>query len=482
MIKVPIPENLDIDKLLSSYSYDFIRPFKKDHLVYIISLLNTIRSVENSEGKPIGKFPINSTILQSIVKNHNQYLTFLKAAKVFQSDNWHIKEANKSRYYWFTPKYRTICKFYEITDFTTKKNITTKLYKIPPGLKLKEYNHLSKWFKKKNNKLFLNSDLAKDFIKRDYLYKVHSSEVEGESSNKILFSYILQYKSEMYSIQKIQDCQFYFTIDTTSFRLHTPLTQIRIILRNCISYNSTQLISIDIKNCQPYLSIILFNPSFWDISINNNHSYYIKGSLTLNDISKKLYLKYTNKIKLLDIPSINLDETVESQSYTGFHAYLEFIQMDDPYSHFQDLMNYVSPHKKDYTRPDIKSEIIVVFYSKNKTYTFTKKVFRAAFPGVLKFLSLLKKEDHADLAILLQTIESHLILKVITKKIAKVNPNIPLYTIHDSIVTTKENEDIVKHIMHSELEKAIGIPPKLKVEDWLPSNLEFSTGEKFLQP
>ncbi len=49
---------------------------------------------------------------------------------------------------------------------------------------------------------------------------------------------------------------------------------------------------------------------------------------------------------------------------------------------------------------------------------------------------------------------------------------VPIFTIHDSIVTTKGNEDFVKRIMEEELTRAIGVPPTLQVEEWRENKLK----------
>jgi hypothetical protein len=94
-------------------------------------------------------------------------------------------------------------------------------------------------------------------------------------------------------------------------------------------------------------------------------------------------------------------------------------------------------------------------------------------------LNEIKKEGKSHLPILLQQIESHLVLRVITKRIARENPCIPLFTIHDSIVTTTGNEKYVQGIVIQELEKAIGFAPQLRVERWTPENLGFTDGTPF---
>jgi hypothetical protein len=76
----------------------------------------------------------------------------------------------------------------------------------------------------------------------------------------------------------------------------------------------------------------------------------------------------------------------------------------------------------------------------------------------------IKENDHTALSIALQRIESTLVLEKICGRIAKENPNIPLLTIHDSILTTPEHVEYVVSIIKSVLEENIGIAPKLSIE------------------
>jgi len=85
-------------------------------------------------------------------------------------------------------------------------------------------------------------------------------------------------------------------------------------------------------------------------------------------------------------------------------------------------------------------------------------------------------KDH----ILLQQIESHLVLQVITKRIARERPTMPLFTIHDSIVTTEGNENYVQEIIIQEMKKAVGFGPGLRIERWTPDNLSFRDGTPFI--
>ena len=73
---------------------------------------------------------------------------------------------------------------------------------------------------------------------------------------------------------------------------------------------------------------------------------------------------------------------------------------------------------------------------------------------------------------MLQRMESHIFLDIISKKILAERPGLPIYTIHDSIATTKENEGYISKTMFIVIEKMIGHPPNYKTEYW-KSTTEF---------
>jgi len=101
-----------------------------------------------------------------------------------------------------------------------------------------------------------------------------------------------------------------------------------------------------------------------------------------------------------------------------------------------------------------------------------KKMFKQMFPEVYEVFKKIKSKDKSLLPRLLQSIESYLMIDIIAGRISEEYPDVPIFTIHDSISTTEKYVDVVESIMKEELSKAIGHAPKLAREDWCKSKME----------
>ena len=119
-------------------------------------------------------------------------------------------------------------------------------------------------------------------------------------------------------------------------------------------------------------------------------------------------------------------------------------------------------------RKQAKKIIFSSIFSPNKAigYNQEMKIFKETFPDVYEIYRSIKQNEHRTLACLLQNLEAKLVLHTACKIISEERPEIPLYTLHDSIITTKGNEEFVYQVLYDVLLNAIGIPPTLKYEKW----------------
>lgn len=126
-------------------------------------------------------------------------------------------------------------------------------------------------------------------------------------------------------------------------------------------------------------------------------------------------------------------------------------------------------------RDKVKTEVLRIFYVENKEtekwFYRPCKTFQYHFPEVYELFWLIKEVQSNYLPIILQRIESFLILDVICRKINALHPKIPLFTIHDSILTTKGNEAIVEEIMSQEIANWTGYKASFGTKELSPLKL-----------
>ena len=59
-----------------------------------------------------------------------------------------------------------------------------------------------------------------------------------------------------------------------------------------------------------------------------------------------------------------------------------------------------------------------------------------------------------------------LIINKVCKRISLEKPHLPIFTIHDSVVTIQGSENYVSRILKEEIKKATGLNVKLGLEYW----------------
>lgn len=429
-----IPQNLDVDKLLRENPPN--KKLKRDKLIYILHLINWLHSrkkdsLENSDGYThISRFVLNKTI-----KNYKDYIEYLKNCKIIEEDKNYIV-GKKSRGIRFTNNYQTPITPIKVTDWALIKNIVylRRHYDFSETTKL---NFLKKNFEK------LNVDI-KGAIK--YLKNLYKKDIRvGNKFPRIAFNSRLLPICKLFSKDNIL-----FFVDNTSGRLHTNLTQLKSELRKFVKYDGKVLYSIDLSNSQPFLMQSLLDS---ELFVKNNMEQKIKNVSPSEDVNliKKLISKNANK------EDVKLFKKIVSngQFYENF---TEILLVTGELEHIP----------KEEVRDFVKNITFSSIFSKNASIRYNNAVvlFKKTFPNVYKIISKIKKERHATLAIILQRLESELFLQKCCKIINEEKPGIPIFTIHDSIITTKENIEYVKSIIEKVLLEHLKAKPHLKVDRW----------------
>lgn len=476
-----IPENLDIDAHLSQYplvdygnfsqkdgvilSSKNLR-FDKDKLIYLIGLISSIPARNKDSITESGYVIINASYLQGFFKDYVDYLDYLIGTGVFVSDNHYIPGV-KSKGYKFGSEYESVdLKKYSYSRFEGKiEQIEESVY----NEEVNEFEHnylsncpyLAHWYNEKGLKI--NWQKADQYSKQTLRKKLDAGESAwntnkntGKKKNPTI-----QYYAAKHNIEAIKVHDYKAKIDTNVHRLHSVLTNIEKDYRNFTSYEDQDLVSIDITNSQPYLMNILYNPEFWKEDSTSDFS--------IKDLPDNIKALINTSL------SIMIGNVLSEISITNLNDYRDKTSQGQIYEHIRDLSN--ARFNLSLERGDIKTMFYIVLFSKNRFYhqpkARLKRLFSELYPDAYKLVETVKSQNHATLACLLQAIESQIILHRCCKRIwEEGNGQIPIFTIHDSIVTTFENQAFVKNIMEEELTKAVGLPPTLTVEQWSEVNLK----------
>jgi len=87
------------------------------------------------------------------------------------------------------------------------------------------------------------------------------------------------------------------------------------------------------------------------------------------------------------------------------------------------------------------------------------------FPEVYELFRLIQRFDYKLLPIILQRIESYLLLDQVAKTASNSLGAIPMFTIHDSILTLESHANSVKEIIIEQIKKFTGHKPKVELKE-----------------
>lgn len=435
-----LPEKLDIDKILNQNPPQF--SYKRDRFVYILDLIYSLpsrkkKSIENYSGFT----PINKSILGSIIKNYRDYINYLKEHKIVEESGY--TNGVVSAGLRFRESYRSILKPVEITSWPLIKNITYlrdhQDFEISYQLE-----YLKSWF---FGKLTIDIEGATNYLMEEYRKDLKNPDIAYPH---------LRLNSRLYPIEKLyRDNQKLFFVDKTAGRLHTYLTQLKSNLRKFIKFDGKTLCAVDITNSQPYLLQALLSKEGYDR--NDMQDRIIQAHPILESDSSLIIMLGV----LIDKISKESDVQLFKEIVSSGRFYEEFGKILNENGEIEETsLAEIKGAAKEIT--------FSTLFSKNSSIKFIKSIqlFQKQFPNVYEVLKFIKNGHHPTLAVVLQNLEADLVLHKTCKIITEERPEIPLFTLHDSIITTEDNVEYVEQKLKEILKKYIGAEPTLKIERW----------------
>ena len=452
-----IPENLDLEELVIT-NPPTIPNFHLDYLVYMAGLLIEIPFA--NKDFEMDFVPINSRLVQARVRNYRKYLDYLIDSGIIEENVQYIV-GSKSRGFRYTRMYQTSTIAYSLTKNTLIKSLSSfkeinySSYEVDKYLptnkrsrldiEKRDLSYLTNWL---NSKLTIDYAGALSCLKQLREEEILNPDIENPNQR---FMY------RQTALLKFHKGIFLPNEDATAGRLHSALTQIKGILRPYMRYDGKKLIAVDVVNSQPYLSIVLLN---LEKLIQNNIIQLIQ-----NINSKHNSESYSIMVvKKVEAASTTTSTKLYIDLVTSGNFYEEFGLMLKTNGILDDLLD------KNLTRKKAKEATFSALFSPNNAIAYSEevKIFQKAFPELYEVFKLIKsgRGHHNTLAILLQSFEANLILHKACKIITDKKSDVPILTLHDSIITTEGYENYIQSVMESVLTEAIGVPPILKIERW----------------
>ena len=475
-----IPENLDVkNHILNNDPTPFMRKGRKFKITKMLTVIDKLyhKLVYRKENKYAhdNYIPLKLQYLRKYVDDAENYLEYLIKTGIILTDSWYIK-GEKSIGYKFHSSYLGTPTVYLTRQKGEEE--TTAMTLIGFDTNAKKVKHLKKWF---NNKLTINvADAQKEeyanYWKRDgeelpifYDYinfsKVSNIGINRRTDKFKSKGHKAQYRSLLggmvIPLATYENKEFTFKVDDSGYRLHTNITNLKKTIRKHVKYDGKTIVSFDIKNSQPFFLNVITSPTFWQSSEQAQHF----NISFLQRPSKQFWNVYRRHRKA----PLTMRAFEQTQYRTTFELFKKVTLDGSLYEFIQ--KKHAELTEKTIERNKVKGEFIKILYDEESIYREhiygIEETINTVFPGLMEFCNSFKtKDEYNGLALLLQNVESTVVLRIVTANIAKEYPDMPLFTIHDSIGTTEDYAPILGPLVTSEIEKCVGLRPTIKEEKW----------------
>ena len=396
MQKFLIPKNLEVSPLVEN------KPILIDYSHFIVDAIITYQRIDHripEEWVPLKYSELRKVIYKDEIKG---ILTILLKENIIETDNQYIV-GEKSKWYKIAPKWVN-------NDLVFKQILTSK---VSQKLKIKEKN-----LSPIKNKL---RNLLKGIeINEDAKTIVDSINIKDGSRQSVWAS-----------IVRIQEGRWFCQEDNFG-RLHTNISNLKREAKNYLTWKGNKLGSVDIKNAQLYfLGQVVQAYSYTRIYI----LYYIHTHL----------LTYSNQSYPMN-PIFSFDTFLDAFLPPEVGVFVKIASKGKLYEFFMEKLNEVD-------RGKIKTDLLTCIFGKiRKKRTKIEKCLEEYFPAVYNVILELKSKNYEFLAQQLQLIEGDFVIETICRTLLD-SYDIPIFTIHDCILTTEEHLETVKAVIKKEAEK-----------------------------
>jgi len=476
-LKVILPNNFSADQILAPLGMrkDFQTNLKAG-MFFILD--NLIKMSQNRMWRDFydvhGGYPLHSTILNQIIGN--KYTTVLdllvKSGVILRTKGYQIGKQTKL----FTLTQTYLSAGYKIRTISKDASMHKRLLEYRTEQKqlndaaLVKIKYVTKWFDPQ--RLTLDKKQAHSLIEF-YMAEMHALIPDplpkGRSHDEIETRINHRVNSMIDTFNSVEEGYMGLKKTGKDNRLHSVVSNTKKELRGLYRYDGKPMVSIDLKASQPYLLSQLLKPKSWGE----------KGLITqvFPELHSRIFSwKYKKLLNvILMFGTFSKTHTGKGFQGTGF---FKFKWDTDFYQHLVDLARAEGAEKVFPHRDAVKKKMMMILFDdgeymdKDKDFLLFKKWFPEE-AGIVELIKTISRETKASdpddtglnfLPILLQRVESYLILEKVCKKISKELPDAPIIPVHDCIMTTGEFADEVAEVVKKVLKKETGLEPGVTKE------------------
>lgn len=442
-----LPENFNIDEWIASQKLYGFKKFDKDFCAELLSTLYTIpvfnKDLRDDIERADGFTPLSSEILYSKNKEYKKYLNLFIDYGVLECNNSYSTASHKCKGYRFSEKYRnqpyqkyTNCKFGE------QKNENNTLFSSQDNYS----------YPVSTTAIKLINTVSKLRVNYEYKTTLKNQLEEGKSTYH-------SYNCTDISLDMIYNQNFFAKQDRYG-RIHTNLTNLNSKYRNYLTTDQgDRLVSIDIKNSQPFFTILLLNSSFWSGDNTSNPDLLTIKNIK-NKTSETLQQPEHRQTIIMFTKSVEDNEDVL--------LYRKLVLDGCLYEFLLDKLQEAGI--RCLNRGMAKDLVFLIFFSELFQLENSRpaNVFKELFPSVYQLFAVIKKYNYAILSWLLQSIESHIFIEEVIQEFWLENGKVPVFTIHDCTVVPINKSITMKwNLLHC-IKKKVGYQPTVSCEVYKP--------------
>lgn len=473
-MKFEVPSNLKVKRYIHDTEAQDV-DILTDKVHYVCHAINKQMQLLDEDmcykgvNYPYG-VPLHSKLLEKALgRGYNTIIRWMIDSGIIETDGYY-EPGSKSMYYRFTNQYRYANSRWVSPKTKRFKELNTELDKSDVNQSPTRNKRLLQRLGNMYSNITINVISANEWVDKYYnQQKAIILCLRKCVRQKKLKDLSLKCNSYRESIKRFNLPTVTFKPDDFGHRLYTPLTSLKKELRQFVRYKGEYLVEIDLANSQLFLLIPLLNWKLYHPQAGNGKKGSLKHTIWIGERDRRLYNN-----------TIMFCKTLEVQYSKGFQE-ISFVSDACKGIIYEKVGEYLSAEgyfekgeSDEQKRAHVKKYLLkLIFASPIEHHSMYGarigaiwEAFKACYPEVGQVVSLVKEVDYKAISRLLQRIESYCMIDGLCKAVNDKHPEIPLFTLHDCIVTTKGYVEMVEKELLSVVTGIVGFTPTVKKKAW----------------